>query len=961
MGSRSGVQGHGKARLVAAAFIVLLLLAATVSIVRSNSTPPAEAQDVDWLALASSASISISGLSSTIPHGGSDSYTVRVSGHGSLYSYFSVSVVASGALECSSGLNFRLSSSRTHSRTLSAYGCKAGTGTITAYLYFHSPDPKGGTSLDDDDDQEVTVVGRPTPTPRPTNTPVPTATPSPTNTPVPTATPRPTNTPVPPTPTPTPLPDPPKVTGLSVKAAASKYGPNRVQLGWSPVTGARDYIVQQSIDNGAWNVVNEPGRPQDPAARDSAALGTGGVYYAPCDKPAQYRVAAFGDGYLREAVRGPFSVIKPFTLQCSPFVGVTGGSAVTEGTNATFTLSTDIKPASVISVIVSISQIGDFTNATTTRSIPLSTTGTARFTVATIDDSTDEADGFVRAAIQSGKGYNILNARRTASVQVKDNDLPPTPTATATPSPTPTSTPRPSPVVVSISRVGSSTITEGADAIFALTASPRPPRSIDVNVSISQDGDFVKTGVESVTMNRSGRASLYISTDDDAVDEPDGSVTATLRSGNGYQIDSRNLTAKVAVHDNDLPTPPTATPAPTPTPVPQCNTKDIGDVAYKEKAQTGFSHDVEPLTEPWELMKANSFGKWVPDCLSSWKKVGTAFMPAAYYTFDLKKDSHVTIDLSAIQTGVNPLIALRKGGAQGGTPLYYNDDNEERNTFASRISRRMEEGRYTLEATLESQVPARIASSSEWPFSIKLVAAESFPQLGYQRDFTIMYYLRKTPTPGTTSHMVEADPYEIELISDEVSRAAAMWNDAVGSPWPNILFCEKGSNVQAAPPKRCDDRNTDGNAVPIDIVTSLSILTCSRKTACVDPGFSVYVRPVTSFWQFAPKFMEIESPAFYHSSSNPVERPMKWSAASHFHDNYELLGNGSVAKLRFARGVIAHELGHMAGLDDLYGDRFGHKYDGYLMGTNYAVEAIPDSDVGYIEQIYRTERGSRPH
>ena len=961
MGSQSGAQGHGKARLiVAAAFIALLLLVATVSIVRSNPTPPAEAQDVDWLALASSVSVSITGPK-TLTKGQSASYTINVSGI-----VTSPHVSYSGAVSASGGMSLH-SSCRIGSKGFTprrssykafyvAYACEAGSGAVSVGVDVSTPDGDFNVASES---VSITVTVPPTPTPRPTNTPVPTATPSPTNTPVPTATPRPTNTPVPPTPTPTPLPDPPKVTGLSVKAAASKYGPNRVQLGWSPVTGARRYIVQQSIDNGAWNVVNEPGRPQDPAARDSAALGTGGVYYAPCDKPAQYRVAAFGDGYLREAVRGPFSVIKPFTLQCSPFVGVTGGSAVTEGTNATFTLSTDIKPASVISVIVSISQIGDFTNATTTRSIPLSTTGTARFTVATIDDSTDEADGFVRAAIQSGKGYNILNVRRTASVQVKDNDLPPTPTPTA--SPTPTATPRPSPVVVSISRVGSSTITEGADAIFALTASPKPTQSIDVNVTISQDGDFAKTGVESVTMNRSGRASLYISTDDDKIHEPDGSVTATLRSGTGYQIDSRNLNAKVEVHDNDLPTPPTATPAPTPTPVPQCNTKDIGDVAYKEKAQTGFSHEVEPLTEPWELMKANSFGKWVPDCLSSWKKVGTAFMPAAYYTFDLKKDSHVTIDLSAIQTGVNPLIALRKGGAQGGTPLYYNDDNEERNTFASRISRRMEEGRYTLEATLESQVPARIASSSEWPFSIKLVAAESFPRLGYQRDFTIMYYLRKTPTPGTTSNMVEADPYEIELISDEVSRAAAMWNDAVGSPWPNILFCEKGSNVQAAPPKRCDDRNTDGNAVPIDIVTSLSILTCSRKTACVDPGFSVYVRPVTSFWQFAPKFMEIESPAFYHSSSNPVERPMKWSAASHFHDNYELLGNGSVAKLRFARGVIAHELGHMAGLDDLYGDRFGHKYDGYLMGTNYAVEAIPDSDVGYIEQIYRTERGSRPH
>ena len=654
-------------------------------------------------------------------------------------------------------------------------------------------------------------------------------------------------------------------------------------------------------------------------------------------------------------------------LASSVSVSITGPKTLTKGQSASYTINVSgIVTSPHVSYSGAVSASGGMSLYSSCR------TGSKRFT----PRRSSYKVFYVAYACKAGNGavsvdldvstpdgdFNVASESVPITVTVPPTATPrPTPKPTNTPSPTPTSTPRPSPVVVSIRRVSNSTITEGASASFALTASPKPTQSIDVNVTISQDGDFTAAGSLKVEMGTSGRARLDVSTDDDAVDEPDGSVTATLRSGNGYQIDSRNLTAKVAVHDNDLPTPPTATPAPTPTPVPQCNTKDIGDVAYKEKAQTGFSHDVEPLTEPWELMKANSFGKWVPDCLSSWKKVGTAFMPAAYYTFDLKKDSHVTIDLSAIQTGVNPLIALRKGGAQGGTPLYYNDDNEERNTFASRISRRMEEGRYTLEATLESQVPARIASSSEWPFSIKLVAAESFPQLGYQRDFTIMYYLRKTPTPGTTSHMVEADPYEIELISDEVSRAAAMWNDAVGSPWPNILFCEKGSNVQAAPPKRCDDRNTDGNAVPIDIVTSLSILTCSRKTACVDPGFSVYVRPVTSFWQFAPKFMEIESPAFYHSSSNPVERPMKWSAASHFHDNYELLGNGSVAKLRFARGVIAHELGHMAGLDDLYGDRFGHKYDGYLMGTNYAVEAIPDSDVGYIEQIYRTERGSRPH
>ena len=446
MGSQSGVQGHGKARLiVAAAFIILLLLAATVSIVRSNPTPPAEAQGADWLALASSVSATITGPK-TLTKGQSASYTINVSGIvTSPHVSYSGAVSASGGMSLHS--NCRSGSKRFTPRRSSykvfyvAYACEAPKGAVSVDIDVSTPDGDFNVASKS---VSITVTVPPTATPRPTNTP----TPTPTSTATPTPSPTPTVTPTPtPSPTPTPLPTPPAVTGVSVTASTPYGTTKRARVQWTYIPDAPTYRVERRVGNGGdWGSVQPLTGSGDHQA--SQVRRWGNVYPASCEGTNYFRVLAYGNGIKYRHAYGPPSVSRSIST----------------------------------------------------------------------------------AAL----GCHI-------------------PTPTPSPSPTPTSTPQP--IVVSISRAGSSTITEGGDAIFALTASPKPPQSIDVSVSISQDGDFATAGTRNVKMDKSGRGSLYISTEDDAVDEPDGSVTATLQSGTGYQIDSRRHKAKVAVRDNDEPPP----------------------------------------------------------------------------------------------------------------------------------------------------------------------------------------------------------------------------------------------------------------------------------------------------------------------------------------------------------------------------------------------------------------------
>ena len=91
----------------------------------------------------------------------------------------------------------------------------------------------------------------------------------------------------------------------------------------------------------------------------------------------------------------------------TPVVRIDAGAAINEGGIATFTLTAAPPPASPLTVQVQVTQTGDFAQGgqTGTRNATIGTGGTGTLTVVTVNDSVDEPNGSLTAAVQTGTGY----------------------------------------------------------------------------------------------------------------------------------------------------------------------------------------------------------------------------------------------------------------------------------------------------------------------------------------------------------------------------------------------------------------------------------------------------------------------------------------------------------------------------------------------------------------------------
>ena len=226
---------------------------------------------------------------------------------------------------------------------------------------------------------------------------------------------------------------------------------------------------------------------------------------------------------------GTLTPVNPPPPDPVPVITISAGSAITEGGTATFTITASPAPATPITVNVGVTESGSF-GATGAATIAVSGAA-ATYTVTTSDDNADEPDGSVTATVQSGTGYTVGTAS-TATVNVADDDDPPV-------------------VVPEITISGGSAITEGGTATFTIAASPAPASPITVNVGVTEAGSFGATGAATIAVS-SAVTTYTVTTSDDGVDEPDGSVTATVQSGTGYTVGTASA-ATVAVADDDDP------------------------------------------------------------------------------------------------------------------------------------------------------------------------------------------------------------------------------------------------------------------------------------------------------------------------------------------------------------------------------------------------------------------------
>ena len=221
----------------------------------------------------------------------------------------------------------------------------------------------------------------------------------------------------------------------------------------------------------------------------------------------------------------------------APEIDITAGTAVTEGSDATFTVTATPAPTSALTVNLTVSQSGSFGATTGADTVTIPTTGSATFTVSTTNDSTDEPNGSVTATLSTGTGYTVSGTNNVATVAVSDDDDPPV-------------------VTPVISIAAGSSITEGGNASFTVTASPTPTAALTVNVAISQSGSFgATTGSRTITIPTSGSITFTVGTTNDSTDEADGSVTATVATGTGFNVSQSAGSASVAVFDNDAPQP----------------------------------------------------------------------------------------------------------------------------------------------------------------------------------------------------------------------------------------------------------------------------------------------------------------------------------------------------------------------------------------------------------------------
>ena len=230
-----------------------------------------------------------------------------------------------------------------------------------------------------------------------------------------------------------------------------------------------------------------------------------------------------------------------------PQISIDGGSDVTEGSPASFTVNADPAPTSSLTVNVEVIEPPgqDFVAASAegVRTVTLNAGATsATFTVPTVNDSTDEADGVVQVNVNDGTGY--IADQGAAAVNVNDNDGTGPPT-----------TPAASFAAASSSAAESA----GTRNVTVNLSSAAPSGGLTLNYSVS--GTATAGSGNDFTIQNSGTltiavgantATIPVAINDDSATESAETVILTLTGGGGtgYTVGSPSVHT-LTITDND--------------------------------------------------------------------------------------------------------------------------------------------------------------------------------------------------------------------------------------------------------------------------------------------------------------------------------------------------------------------------------------------------------------------------
>ena len=227
-----------------------------------------------------------------------------------------------------------------------------------------------------------------------------------------------------------------------------------------------------------------------------------------------------------------------------PAITIAGGSAVTEGTAASFALTASPAPTANLTVNLTVSESDDFVadNDEGTKTVTIGTSGTATYTVPTVNDNTDEANGSVKVTVNEGSGYTV-DGTEPAKVTVNDND-----TRGLVLNPT------------------SLTVNEGSSASYTVKLATKPTAEVTVTVGGTGSGITVDTDTSTVgdqdtltftASNWDQTQSVRVSAGQDA-NTADESVTLThTTSGGDYGTNPVSKNLVVTADDTTTPATPT--------------------------------------------------------------------------------------------------------------------------------------------------------------------------------------------------------------------------------------------------------------------------------------------------------------------------------------------------------------------------------------------------------------------